>query len=98
MPLNTRSLTQALFIISTIFTLFACGGGGSVSRDDSTDSGSSDGSSATIVVTLSLENDAGVSDKSLTINNPLTLVAEVKDTNGHPQSARLLTFAISEHT
>ena len=98
MPLNTRSLTQALFSISTIFTLFACGGGGSVSRDDSTDSGSSDGSSATIVVTLSLENDAGVSDKSLTINNPLTLVAEVKDTNGNPQSDRLLTFAISEPT
>ncbi|NDV90024.1 invasin [Alteromonas sp. 345S023] len=92
-----QSMIKTFCLFSTIFVLMACGGGGSVSRDDSTDTGDTgSGTTATVEVSLSLQNSSGEADKNLTIDNPLTLVASVQNTSGEAQADRLLTFAISE--
>jgi hypothetical protein len=92
-----QSMIKTFCLFSTLFVLMACGGGGSVSRDDSDDTGDTgSGSTATVEVSLSLENSSGQGDQNLTIDNPLTLVAKVQNTAGEAQADRLLTFAISE--
>lgn len=92
-----RSMVKTFCLISAFFVLAACGGGGSVSRDDSNDTDDTgSGTTPTIEVSLSLENSNGEADQNLTINNPLTLVASVVNTAGEAQADRLLTFAVSE--
>ena len=90
-----RTFAKAFCLFSTIFMLQACGGGGSVSRDTSDDSGSGS-TPTTINVDVSIQNANGELDRNLTIDNPLTIVATVTNSNGEPQADRLLTFSLSE--
>ena len=89
-----RAFARMLCLFGTLFVLVACGGGGSVSRDTTDDSGS--GSSPTINVVVSIQNANGEVDRDLTIDNPLTVVATVTNSNGEPQADQLLTFSLSE--
>ena len=89
-----RAFAKVLCLISILFVLTACGGGGSVSRDSTDDSGT--GSSPTITVDVSIQNANGETDRNLTIDNPLTVVATVTNSNGEPQADLLLTFSLSE--
>ena len=92
-----RTLAKTLSLFSAIFMLTACGGGGSVSRDD-TDNGTGNGNGGTTTptytVSLSLENANGDSDNNLSENNSLTVVATVTDQDGNALSDSLVTFAL----
>jgi len=72
------------------------GGGSSVSRDN-TDNGSGDGgtTSPTYSIALTLENESGASDNSLSEDNSLFVVATVSDQDGNPHADALLTFTLS---
>ena len=92
------TFAKTLSVISAIFMLTACGGGGSsVSRVD-TDNGNDgdDGTTnPTYTISLSLENASGASDNNLSEDNSLTVVATVTDQDGNPHSDTLLTFSLS---
>lgn len=90
------TLAKTLSVFSAIFMLTACGGGGSsVSRDDTNNGGGDGGSTPVYSISLSLENASGASDKNLSEDNSLTVVATVTDQNGTPRSDALLTFSLS---
>ena len=91
----TRVLSKTLWLFSTIFILAACGGGDSVSRDDSDGSDDGSGSSATVNVVLTVQNASGETDRNLTADNSLTVIATVTDTDGVAQADQLVTFALS---
>ena len=91
----TRVLSKTLWLFSTIFILAACGGGDSVSRDDSDGSDDGGDSSATVNVVLTVQNASGDTDRNLTSDNSLTVVATVTDTDGVAQADQLVTFALS---
>ncbi len=92
------TLAKTLSLISALFMLTACGGGGdsSVTRDN-TDSGSGGGgsSSPSYSIALTLENESGESDNNLSENHSLVIVATVTDQDGNPHSDALLTFTLS---
>jgi len=90
------TLAKTLSLISALFMLTACGGGGSsVSRDD-TDNGSGDGGTTpSYSISLSLENESGAGDNNLSEDNSLFAVATVTDEDGNPYSDALLTFTLS---
>ena len=91
------TLARTLSLISAIFMLTACGGGGSsVSRDD-TDNGTGGGGTTTptYTISLSLENESGTSDNNLSEDNSLFAVATVTDQDGNPFADALLTFTLS---
>ena len=90
------TLAKTLSLISALFMLTACGGGGSsVSRAD-TDNGSGDGGTTpSYSISLSLENESGASDNNLSEDNSLFAVATVTDEDGNPYSDALLTFTLS---
>lgn len=77
--------------------LTACGGGGSSVSRDNTDNGSGDGgtTSPTYSIALTLENESGASDNSLSEDNSLFVVATVSDQDGDPHADALLTFTLS---
>jgi len=77
--------------------LTACGGGGSSVSRDNTDNGSGDGgtTSPTYSIALTLENESGASDNSLSEDNSLFVVANVSDQDGNPHADALLTFTLS---
>ena len=93
-----RTLAKTLSLFSAIFMLTACGGGGSVSRDD-TDNGAGNGDGGTTTptysVSLTLENTSGESDNNLTEENSLFAVASVVDQDGNLVPDKLVTFALS---
>ena len=91
----TRVLSKTLWLFSAIFILTACGGGDSVSRDDSDGSDDGNGSSATVNVVLTVQNASGETDRNLTSDNALTVIATVTDTDGVAQTDQLVTFALS---
>ena len=91
------TLARALSLISAIFMLTACGGGGSAVSRDNTDNGSGDDGTTTPTysIALTLENESGASDNNLSENNSLFAVATVTDDQGNPYSDALLTFTLS---
>ena len=91
----TRVLSKTLWLFSALFILAACGGGDSVSRDDSDGSDDGGGSSATVNVVLTVQNASGETDRNLTADNSLTVIATVTDTDGVAQADQLVTFALS---
>ncbi len=92
------TFAKTLSVISAIFMLTACGGGGSSVSRDNTDNGNdgNDGTTdPTYTISLSLENASGASDNNLSEDNSLTVVATVTDQDGNPHSDTLLTFTLS---
>ena len=90
------TLAKTLSLISALFMLTACGGGGSSVSRDNTDNGSGDGgtTSPTYSIALTLENESGASDNSLSEDNSLFVVATVSDQDGNPHADALLTFTL----
>ncbi|MCG7645949.1 Ig-like domain-containing protein [Alteromonas sp. Cnat3-28] len=91
------TLAKTLSLISALFMLTACGGGGSSVSRDNTDNGSGDGgtTSPTYTIALTLENESGASDNSLSSSNALVALATVTNSEGEPQADLLLTFSLS---
>ncbi|GGW76753.1 Ig-like domain-containing protein [Alteromonas halophila] len=93
-----RGLVKTLTLFGAIMLLVACGGGGSVSRDDT--GGDNDGGNddPAVSVTLQMEDNDGNTDRNLSIDNPLFIVATVTDESGDPVTDTLVSFTISEPT
>lgn len=91
-----RGLVKTLTLFSAIMLLVACGGGGSVSRDGTTDNGNDGDDGLTVSVSLELQDSDGESDRNLSIDNPLFIVASVTDSNGDPVTDTLISFTVSE--
>ena len=71
------TLAKTLSLISALFMLTACGGGGSSVSRDNTDNGSGDGgtTSPTYSIALTLENESGASDNSLSDQDLATRIS-----------------------
>jgi hypothetical protein len=84
---------RTLFGFLAVLSLFSCGGGGSLSRDDS--AGGTTGS-ATVTITRSISlaftDDNGQPSTSLSESTPLTLTATATDSNGDPVTSTLITY------
>ncbi len=93
-----RALLKSLTLLSTLFVLIACGGGGSVSRDNTggdNDGGGDNPPEPTISINLALADNQGNANRDLTIDNPLTLTATVTNSEGDAVSDTLVTFSLS---
>ncbi|AGH44860.1 Ig-like domain-containing protein [Paraglaciecola psychrophila] len=85
---------RTLFGFLALLSLFSCGGGGSLSRDDSTNGGTIVGGTVTVTrsITLAFTDVNGQPSTSLSESNPLTLSATVTDSNGDPVTSTLITY------
>ncbi|MDO6692441.1 Ig-like domain-containing protein [Aliiglaciecola sp. 3_MG-2023] len=89
------SRLKMLFAVILIFTLSACGGGGSVERDSTaTDSDGSD-TSVTYEVNLSIADQNGAAVNELTSTSPLVVTATVTSSDGDVED-QLVTFTFSQ--
>ena len=86
---------RTLFGFLVLLSFFSCGGGGSLSRDD-TAGGGNTGGSGTITVTRSIQlvliDANGQASTALSESNPLTLTATALDSNGDPVTDTLITY------
>ncbi|MFT4732972.1 MAG: hypothetical protein ACI89W_002002 [Gammaproteobacteria bacterium] len=85
---------RTLFGFLALLGLFSCGGGGSLSRDDSTNGGTTGGGTVTVTrsITLAFTDVNGQSSTSLSESTPLTLTATATDSNGDPVGNTLITY------
>ena len=86
---------QSLRLITAIWALLllvACGGGGSVSREENTGGNTPD---PTYSVSLALADSNGNTSTSLTGDSPLTLTASVTDSSGSPVANTVVTFSFT---
>ena len=93
-----HALLKSLTLISTMILLVACGGGGSVSRDGDTGGNTGGGGGTTeptISISMDVQDSDGNTNRDLTINNPLTVIATVSDSNGDAVTDTLVTFSLS---
>ncbi|MFT5924109.1 MAG: hypothetical protein ACI9LE_001102 [Paraglaciecola sp.] len=74
--------------------LFSCGGGGSLSREDSTGGGTTGGGTVTVTrsIALAFTDVNGQPSTSLSESSPLTLTATATDSNGDPVASTLITY------
>ena len=83
---------RTLFGFLALVSLFSCGGGGSISRDDTpVDNGGGSGT-VTISMQLALTDADGQPSTSLSESTPLTLTATATDSNGEPVTDTLVTY------
>jgi len=86
------SRLRTLFGFLAVVSLFSCGGGGSISRDDTpVDNGGGSGL-VTISMQLALTDADGQPSTSLSESTPLTLTATATDSNGDPVTDTLVTY------
>lgn len=92
-----RALLKSLTLLSTMILLVACGGGGSVSRDDDGGNQGDGGTTPdpTISISMDVQDSEGNTDRDLTIDNPLTVVATVTNSDGDAIADTLVTFSLS---
>jgi len=85
---------RTLFGFLALFSLFSCGGGGSLSRDDITGGGTTGGGAVTVTreITLVFTDANGQPSTSLSESTPLTLTATAIDSNGDPVTSTLITY------
>ncbi|QJR79464.1 invasin [Alteromonas pelagimontana] len=97
-----KAFVKPLTLFSILFFLAACGGGGSLERDS--DSGSSGGGTGSgggtsdpeYSVSVQIVDQNSESNKNLTEDNPLKIIATVTDENGQPVTDTLVTFSLSD--
>ncbi|WP_181405085.1 Ig-like domain-containing protein [Aestuariibacter sp. GS-14] len=83
---------RLIFTLWTLLLLVACGGGGSVSRDDDTGTVTPD---PTYSISVALTNSAGEASTQLTGDTPLTVRATVTDSSGNPAVNQVVSFSFS---
>ncbi|MEW9798677.1 Ig-like domain-containing protein [Alteromonas sp. CYL-A6] len=91
-----RGLIKSLTLFGALLLLVACGGGGSVSRSDTPANNGDTTDDPTISVELTVQDSDGNTDRALSVDNPLTIVATVQDSNGDPVTDTLITFSLSD--
>lgn len=83
---------RTLFGFLALVSLFSCGGGGSISRDDTPVDNSGGSGTVTISMQLALTDANGQPSTSLSESTPLTLTATATDSNGDPVTDTLVTY------
>jgi hypothetical protein len=83
---------RTLFGLLALVCLFSCGGGGSISRDDSPVDNGGGSATVTIRMQLALTDANGQPSSSLSESTPLTLTATATDSNGDPVIDTLVTY------
>lgn len=83
---------RTLFGFLALVSLFSCGGGGSISRDDTPVDNSGGSGTVTISMQLALTDADGQPSTSLSESTPLTLTATATDSNGDPVTDTLVTY------
>ena len=83
---------RTLFGLLALVCLFSCGGGGSISRDDSPVDNGGGSATVTIRMQLALTDANGQPSTSLSESTPLTLTATATDSNGDPVIDTLVTY------
>ncbi len=93
-----NAFAKTLTLVSALFFLIACGGGGSLERggDGGTDTPPESSDKSSISLTLTDPNGDASSD--LSANTPLTLQATVTDAQGEALAGELVTFTMSSDT
>ncbi|WP_342808123.1 Ig-like domain-containing protein [Alteromonas sp. M12] len=89
------SRLKMLFAALLIFTLSACGGGGSVERDSSGTSTGGTDTTVTYDVTLTIADQNGNTVNELTSTSPLIVTATVTSSGGSVED-QLVTFTFSQ--
>ena len=89
--------TRLLLSSFILFTLFACGGGGSdsITRGDTPNSGDNTGDITTYSIALTLTDSNQQTASQLSASTPLTLTARVTDNTGAIAIDKLVTFTFS---
>ena len=89
--------TRLLLSSFILFTLFACGGGGSdsITRGDTPNSGDNPGDITTYSIALTLTDSNQQTASQLSASTPLTLTARVTDNTGAIAIDKLVTFTFS---
>lgn len=89
--------TRLLLSSFILFTLFACGGGGSdsITRGDTPNSGDNPGDTTTYSIALTLTDSNQQTASQLSASTPLTLTARVTDNTGAIATDKLVTFTFS---
>lgn len=89
--------TRLLLSSFILFTLFACGGGGSdsITRGDTPNSGDNPGDTTTYSIALTLTDSNQQTASQLSASTPLTLTARVNDNTGAIATDKLVTFTFS---
>ena len=89
--------TRLLLSSFILFTLFACGGGGSdsITRGDTPNSGDNSGDTTTYSIALTLTDSNQQTASQLSASTPLTLTARVTDNTGAIATDKLVTFTFS---
>ncbi len=89
--------TRLLLSSFILFTLFACGGGGSdsITRGDTPNSGDNTGDITTYSIALTLTDSNQQTASQLSASTPLTLTARVTDNTGAIATDKLVTFTFS---
>ncbi|MGS2720631.1 Ig-like domain-containing protein [Paraglaciecola aestuariivivens] len=85
---------KTLLIWLAVLSLFACGGGGSISRDQSPTAGG-DPDPVTISMQLVFTDANGQPSTDLSAENPLTLTTTVTDSDGNPVASTLVTYSFT---
>jgi hypothetical protein len=83
---------RTLFGLLALVCLFSCGGGGSISRDDSPVDNGGGSATVTIRMQLALTDANGQPSSSLSESTPLTLTVTATDSNGDPVIDTLVTY------
>ena len=89
--------TRLLLSSFILFTLFACGGGGSdsITRGNTPNSGDNPGDTITYSIALTLTDSNQQTASHLSASTPLTLTARVTDNTGAIATDKLVTFTFS---
>lgn len=90
---NFTRYFHSILVALCIFILTACGGGGSISRDQTTDPG--DTVTEFQVALAIAERDSGNNGNDLSSSTPLTITATVTDSDGNVAADQLITFSFS---
>jgi hypothetical protein len=83
---------RTLLVFLALLSLFSCGGGGGISRDDIPVGGGDGGATVTKSMQLVFTDSNGQPSTALSDSTPLTLTATATDSNGDPVSATLITY------
>ena len=83
---------RTLFGFLALLSLFSCGGGGSISRDDTPIDDGGGAGTITRSVSLAFTDADGQASTALSESTPLTLTATATDSNGDPVASTLITY------
>ncbi|MFT4809047.1 MAG: hypothetical protein ACI9LX_002385 [Paraglaciecola sp.] len=86
-------MLRTLFGFLVLWTFFSCGGGGTLSRDDGTNGGTTGSGTVTVTRSIALvfSDVNGQPSTSLSESTPLTLTTTATDSNGDPVTSTLIT-------